>query len=277
MGHARVFVPERRLSGHRRPEPLASVATVREGRPVRGHRGDLPASRYRSVQHDDRRGRDGHPRDRPADLAGNRGRRARAVPEEPWRSARHRSDLHALPHRSLRRRRRRSPGRSRRRPDPRPRRVPRTRGGRKRLRRNRYGTPRHLHVWRVAPQGAARSRRRRPRHQRVVGCPRTDPTDRRHHPHRSGGDRRRHPDHLPGDAGNGGARRDELPVPGPPGTVHGGERHPQSAQSPHAAGRAGPGPRAWSRYLDQAIEMFDGGYDVAFASHHWPTWGRDRW
>ncbi|MFV9456288.1 alkyl/aryl-sulfatase [Rhodococcus sp. NM-2] len=35
-------------------------------------------------------------------------------------------------------------------------------------------------------------------------------------------------------------------------------------------------PRAWSRYLDQAIEMFDGGYDVAFASHHWPTWGRDR-
>ncbi|PBC54955.1 alkyl/aryl-sulfatase [Rhodococcus sp. ACPA1] len=35
-------------------------------------------------------------------------------------------------------------------------------------------------------------------------------------------------------------------------------------------------PRAWARYLDQAVEMFDGGYDVAFASHHWPTWGRDR-
>ncbi|WP_072690215.1 alkyl/aryl-sulfatase [Rhodococcus marinonascens] len=35
-------------------------------------------------------------------------------------------------------------------------------------------------------------------------------------------------------------------------------------------------PRTWSRYLDQAIEMFDGDYDVAFASHHWPTWGRDR-
>ncbi|MFZ2176573.1 MAG: alkyl sulfatase dimerization domain-containing protein [Rhodococcus sp. (in: high G+C Gram-positive bacteria)] len=35
-------------------------------------------------------------------------------------------------------------------------------------------------------------------------------------------------------------------------------------------------PRAWARYLDEAIEMFDGAYDVAFASHHWPTWGRDR-
>ncbi|MEV0947322.1 alkyl sulfatase dimerization domain-containing protein [Rhodococcus sp. NPDC049939] len=34
--------------------------------------------------------------------------------------------------------------------------------------------------------------------------------------------------------------------------------------------------RTWSRYLGEAIEMFDGDYDVAFASHHWPTWGRDR-
>jgi alkyl sulfatase BDS1-like metallo-beta-lactamase superfamily hydrolase len=29
----------------------------------------------------------------------------------------------------------------------------------------------------------------------------------------------------------------------------------------------------WSRYLDEAIEMFGAGTDVAFASHHWPTWG----
>ncbi|AOW93680.1 alkyl sulfatase [Rhodococcus sp. WMMA185] len=34
--------------------------------------------------------------------------------------------------------------------------------------------------------------------------------------------------------------------------------------------------RTWARYLDEAIEMFDGDYDVSFASHHWPTWGRDR-
>ncbi|MFF9339026.1 MULTISPECIES: alkyl/aryl-sulfatase [unclassified Streptomyces] len=33
--------------------------------------------------------------------------------------------------------------------------------------------------------------------------------------------------------------------------------------------------RVWARYLDEAIEYFDGRYDVAFASHHWPTWGHD--
>ncbi|MFE4636246.1 alkyl/aryl-sulfatase [Streptomyces sp. NPDC056773] len=33
--------------------------------------------------------------------------------------------------------------------------------------------------------------------------------------------------------------------------------------------------RIWSRYLDEAIEYFGEGYDVAFASHHWPTWGRE--
>lgn len=33
--------------------------------------------------------------------------------------------------------------------------------------------------------------------------------------------------------------------------------------------------RIWSRYLDEAIEYFGDAYDVAFASHHWPTWGRE--
>jgi alkyl sulfatase BDS1-like metallo-beta-lactamase superfamily hydrolase len=32
--------------------------------------------------------------------------------------------------------------------------------------------------------------------------------------------------------------------------------------------------RSWSRYIAEAIEMFSG-IDVAFASHHWPTWGAD--
>jgi alkyl sulfatase BDS1-like metallo-beta-lactamase superfamily hydrolase len=32
-------------------------------------------------------------------------------------------------------------------------------------------------------------------------------------------------------------------------------------------------PREWSRYLNEAIELFGAGTDVAFASHHWPTWG----
>lgn len=33
--------------------------------------------------------------------------------------------------------------------------------------------------------------------------------------------------------------------------------------------------RVWARYLDEAIDFFGDTYDVAFASHHWPTWGRD--
>jgi len=31
--------------------------------------------------------------------------------------------------------------------------------------------------------------------------------------------------------------------------------------------------RGWSRYIAEAIELFADGTDVAFASHHWPTWG----
>ncbi|TMQ90587.1 MBL fold metallo-hydrolase, partial [Actinomadura soli] len=32
--------------------------------------------------------------------------------------------------------------------------------------------------------------------------------------------------------------------------------------------------RVWARYLDEAITLFADDTDVAFASHHWPTWGR---
>ena len=31
--------------------------------------------------------------------------------------------------------------------------------------------------------------------------------------------------------------------------------------------------RVWSRYLNEAVELFGADTDVAFASHHWPTWG----
>ena len=34
--------------------------------------------------------------------------------------------------------------------------------------------------------------------------------------------------------------------------------------------------RVWASYLDDAIDLFAGTIDVAFASHHWPTWGSDR-
>ncbi|WP_214105374.1 alkyl/aryl-sulfatase [Acrocarpospora catenulata] len=33
--------------------------------------------------------------------------------------------------------------------------------------------------------------------------------------------------------------------------------------------------RRWARYLTEAIALFADQADVAFASHHWPTWGRD--
>jgi alkyl sulfatase BDS1-like metallo-beta-lactamase superfamily hydrolase len=33
--------------------------------------------------------------------------------------------------------------------------------------------------------------------------------------------------------------------------------------------------RGWSRYLAEAVELFADDTDVAFASHHWPTWGRE--
>lgn len=34
-------------------------------------------------------------------------------------------------------------------------------------------------------------------------------------------------------------------------------------------------PRVWARYLTEAITLFVGTSDVAFASHHWPVWGRE--
>ena len=35
-------------------------------------------------------------------------------------------------------------------------------------------------------------------------------------------------------------------------------------------------PHVWSKYLTEAIETFGARSDVAFASHHWPTWDRER-
>ncbi|MFD4374339.1 alkyl/aryl-sulfatase [Streptomyces sp. NPDC058486] len=35
-------------------------------------------------------------------------------------------------------------------------------------------------------------------------------------------------------------------------------------------------PHAWSHTLTETIDLFGDTTDVAFASHHWPTWGRER-
>ena len=34
--------------------------------------------------------------------------------------------------------------------------------------------------------------------------------------------------------------------------------------------------RVWAAYLDEAIHLFAGDAEVAFASHHWPTWGSEQ-
>ncbi|MFJ9539807.1 alkyl/aryl-sulfatase [Streptomyces sp. NPDC101225] len=35
-------------------------------------------------------------------------------------------------------------------------------------------------------------------------------------------------------------------------------------------------PRVWARYLTEAVDLFAASSDLAFASHHWPVWGRER-
>jgi alkyl sulfatase BDS1-like metallo-beta-lactamase superfamily hydrolase len=35
-------------------------------------------------------------------------------------------------------------------------------------------------------------------------------------------------------------------------------------------------PHVWAGYLTEAIDLFGGELEVVFASHHWPTWGRER-
>ncbi len=35
-------------------------------------------------------------------------------------------------------------------------------------------------------------------------------------------------------------------------------------------------PRAWADYLLETVDLWGDQLDVVFASHHWPTWGRDR-
>jgi alkyl sulfatase BDS1-like metallo-beta-lactamase superfamily hydrolase len=35
-------------------------------------------------------------------------------------------------------------------------------------------------------------------------------------------------------------------------------------------------PHGWAGYLTEAIDTFSDRADVVFASHHWPTWGKDR-
>ncbi|MEL7978091.1 alkyl sulfatase dimerization domain-containing protein [Isoptericola sp. F-RaC21] len=35
-------------------------------------------------------------------------------------------------------------------------------------------------------------------------------------------------------------------------------------------------PHAWAKYLTETIDLWGGDVEVVFASHHWPTWGKER-
>ncbi len=35
-------------------------------------------------------------------------------------------------------------------------------------------------------------------------------------------------------------------------------------------------PHVWSKYLTETVDLFGGEVEVVFASHHWPTWGREQ-
>jgi alkyl sulfatase BDS1-like metallo-beta-lactamase superfamily hydrolase len=35
-------------------------------------------------------------------------------------------------------------------------------------------------------------------------------------------------------------------------------------------------PHGWSKYLTETVDLFGGEVEVAFASHHWPTWGNEQ-
>ena len=63
--------------------------------------------------------------------------------------------------------------------------------------------------------------------------------------------------------------------PGPWLVVHGGELQPQHAQPathPRAQARNS---LAWSKYINEAIELFGADTALLFASHHWPRWGNE--
>ena len=79
---------------------------------------------------------------------------------------------------------------------------------------------------------------------------------------------------APGYRGTGG---DALLLPGPQGTLHGRERHPHPAQPPDPAGRPGPRPARMGRLpRPRRSTCSRDEAEVAFASHHWPTWGTER-
>ena len=163
------------------------------------------------------------------------------------------------------------------RPGVRPGRLPGARHQRERLRGRRDDPPRHLHVRRAAAEGPGRPGRRRPGADDLDRDGDADPADRRHHPHRPGGDGRRHPHGVPAHAGHRGAGGDELPA-SPTGGRCAWPRTPPTTcttcspcAAPWSATRTAGPPTSTRRSTCSPTAA-----DVLFAQHHWPRWGTDR-
>ena len=261
------------------PEPVAAVAAGGHGRPVRGGARHLPGPRLRPVEHHLRRGRHRRPRHRPA-------RSARRRPRRRWRctastAATGRSSRSSTPtatwttsaaSRASRPRRTWTPAAAGHRAGG----VPGARHRRERLRRARPWRAGQATCTARCSTRARRPGRRRAGPDDVGRHGDADRADRRHHGHRRGARRRRRPDGVPAHAGHRSAGRDELPVPRPP-------RLCMAENATHTLhniltlrGAVVRDPRVWARYITEAIDRFGERTDVVFASHHWPTWGRER-
>jgi alkyl sulfatase BDS1-like metallo-beta-lactamase superfamily hydrolase len=71
-------------------------------------------------------------------------------------------------------------------------------------------------------------------------------------------------------------RRDALLLPEVQGPVAWPRTPPTTCTTcSHLRGALVRDPRAWAGYLTEAIDAFADRTDVVFASHHWPTWGRE--
>ena len=229
------------------PSLWRQASSDRDPGPLRGRRGHLPGARPRPVEHDARRGR------RRASSSSTRcsPRRPAAAALALYRKHRgrpagHRGDLHPLPRRPLRRRaggRHPGGGRLRRGPGGRARGLPGARGRGERLRRHRDEPPRRVHVRRRAgprARGArsapASGRRLDRRGRRSSRRPSTSPPParRRSSTGCASCSRWRPGTEAPAEM--------NFYFPDLTAAVHGGERHPQPAQPPHPARRAGPRP-----------------------------------
>ena len=191
-----------------------------------------------------------------------------------------RGDLHPQPRRPLRRRARRDHRRGRRerrRRDHRPGRVPRGRDRRERGGRPRDAAPRVVHVRPAASRRRARSRRLRARARRSrSSAPRAS-------------SRRRWRSPTPARSGSStacGCGSSTRPTPRRPAemnidlpdrrllcmaencssTLH-NVYTPRGAQIRDAL--------AWSKYINESIELFGATTDIVFMSHHWPRFGND--